>query len=660
MRAVIRLVLIAVLCVPSFAQHPDPAASGAGGIMNNVGVPPLINVGGGDAVLSSIQAIDFNLKAVEAAEKEKADRAEFEARRRKMVSDGLISALDLAAPNSAIEELNKAVEYLQQRHDTRQAALHFEKSVAIYPKFVSGHNNLGAAYIDLGERSLARKEFETAAKLDDKFAGSFLNLARLDISENDFAQADQHLTKAIALKPRDPQSLSVLAYVQHNEHSYQHCIATADRVHDLDHKGLANVHYIAASAAIALRDYTAAQRELTFFVQEDPHNPLIAAAQQNLDLIDKYNKGELKSVDGGGAGHFVGVVAGSQAQTFPDAERLRSELAALGNEGDEECRDCAVTPNGPVAAAPAPDTPHPAINPYVIQKTVDEVALYFTATHNGQYVNDLHSTDVTLADDGKPPARLIQFTPQAKLPMRLALLVDTSGSVEKRFSFEKKAAIRFLQGMLTNPADLAFVMGFSNQPQVTQEFTHDQDQLAKGVDGLQNGGGTALFDAISFAAWKLAAYPDRERTARVLVVLSDGEDNSSKISLRKAIQDASTAGVTVFAISTKQATGAMQGGSEASDYGGASTAADKVLVALCDRTGGEAMFPGEIARLGAKFDKLHDLIRNRYLIAYRPADFEANGHYRKVAVTATKDGQKLNIQTRKGYYARSDQPTTKQ
>jgi len=339
------------------------------------------------------------------------------------------------------------------------------------------------------------------------------------------------------------------------------------------------------------------------------------------------------------------VTNAPQVQTFPDSEHLRSELAALDKKGDEECHDCAVTPSGPVASTlPSPDVPTASKTP-TIRKVVDEVAVYFTATRGGEYVNDLQLNDVELRDDGKPAASIQQFAPQAKLPMRLALVVDTSGSVEKRFSFEKKAATRFLREMLTNPADLAMVMGFSNQHTVTQEFTSDRDQLAAGVESLTNGGGTALFDAVLFACQKLSAYPDKERVARVLVVLSDGEDNSSKSSLRSVIQVANASGITVYAISTKEATG------RDGDFGQPSTTADHILEELAERSGGEALFPSEIALLGRKFDKLHDIIRNRYLIAYRPADFEADGRYRRISIKAAKDGKPLAIRARQGYVA---------
>ncbi len=122
------------------------------------------------------------------------------------------------------------------------------------------------------------------------------------------------------------------------------------------------------------------------------------------------------------------------------------------------------------------------------------------------------------------------------------------------------------------------------------------------------------------------------------MVVTDGEDNASHVSLRQAIRDEEATGVTVYTISTKE--------------GGDKTEADKVLQTLAERSGGEALFPGDMSSLGKSFDKLRDQIRSRYLIAYRPADFEPNGKYRTISIIAEKGGKRLRVYARKGYHAR--------
>src|SRR6202035_1512143 len=172
----------------------------------------------------------------------------------------------------------------------------------------------------------------------------------------------------------------------------------------------------------------------------------------------------------------------------------------------------------------------------------------------------------------------------SKLPLRLALLVDTSGSVVDRFSFEKRAATKFVEKMLSGASDLGFIAGFSEDTIVAQDFSGDRAELGKGIEKLANGGGTALFDAVSLACRKLAAYPESERVARVLVILSDGEDNSSHTSLQRSVQVAEKTGGALYPVRTREDRGDK-------------TDADRVLELLAERTGGEAMFPGDILTL---------------------------------------------------------------
>jgi VWFA-related protein len=270
---------------------------------------------------------------------------------------------------------------------------------------------------------------------------------------------------------------------------------------------------------------------------------------------------------------------------------------------------------------------------------VDQVTLFFTVSSHGHMVNDLEQSNIRILDDNKPPERVEQFAPQSKLPLRLALLVDTSGSVHNRFSFEKHAATKFVEKMVSGASDLGFIAGFSQDITVTQDFSAEANELGQGIEKLANGGGTALFDAVSFACRKLAAYPDSERVAKVLVILSDGEDNSSHSTLKQAIQAAERAGATIYTVSTREDRGDK-------------TDADRVLEVLAERTGGESMFPGDILTLGKSFDKLHDLIRSRYFVAYKPSDFQPNGSYRTISVSAEKNGKRLQVRSRKGYHAR--------
>ena len=625
------------------ALHMHAQAIPAGPVYAPAGTIPAVNVGG-SYMEAQFARVEFAEKLLEEQSRQDAESNKL---KKQLLDSGMVSVLDLKASRKALAEFNTASEFLKQQKD-KEAIAHLQKAIADYPNFVSAHNGLGVAYQELERSEEARTEFEAAAKLDEKFAQSFLNLGKLCLAQKDFAAAQTNLQKAASLRPADAKLLTVLAYAQNGSHEYHHAIETAIRVHGLKHDGLANVHYVAAASAIALMDFDIVQRELELFLQEDPANPLAPTARYNLKILAASKTAPRPSSDSSRSQQTSPAIS-----SFPNSERLKEALASLGTDNDV-CNDCPA-----VEANLAPRTPEVGMassavssdavraNPsgiWKIRKVIDEVAVFFSVTNRGKLVNDLEGNDLAIRDDNKPPTRVLQFTPQSKLPLRLALLIDTSGSLQQRFVFETQAARRFIQQMVSNPSDLAFVAGFSDDVKVLQDFTSDIKQLTTGIDDLKIGGGTAIWDAVSFACWKLAAYPEKERVANVLVVLTDGEDNLSRISLKRAIQDAENTGVTVYAVSTK-------GFADLGQYGNPISDADKVLQALAERTGGDALFPGDIGTLNKSFDKLREIIRSRYLVAYRPADFHNDGHYRKIIIIANKNGKRLKVHARQGYYA---------
>jgi VWFA-related protein len=559
-----------------------------------------------------------------------------------LVDSGTISALDIAAPDNALKQYKEGTRAMKSQR-TKEAIRYFEKAVRLYPDFVSAHNALGLAYLDQQDLR-AGKEFEIAAKLDDRFPDPFLNLGLMAISGNDFAAADSNLSKAAALTANDPRILTALAFAEYGHQRYEESIRTARRAHSVEHHGFANVHYIAAASAMSLHDLNAANEELRAFLNEDPSNPFAPAARQHLEDLSS------------------GQVSPKRANTvrieelpphprmlritFPNSEYLHTQLNAVASEPDPDV--CALC-NVPPTAQPTREergTPVPIITTwnrlFTIHQIVDETALFFSVSQHGRSVNDLSLSDIQVRDDNKPPERILQFIPQSRLPLRLGLHIDGSESVRDRVAFEKRAAEKFIEKVLTSDSDLAFIEGFQNEISVTQDFTRDPTKLVRGIETLASGGdGTAIFDAVFHACWKLSAYPDQVRTAKVLVVLSDGEDNSSHRTLKQAIQEAEAAGVTVYTVSTAQKLDDQD-----SD-------ANNILKLLAERTGGASLFPGGLRALDSYLNELPETIRSRYLVAYRPADFKPDGRFRRIRVTAARNGKRLRVHVRGGYYARS-------
>ena len=559
---------------------------------------------------------------------------------KELVDAGLVSALDLNAPNSAIEEFNNGVASIKEQKPD-EAIKHLQRSLKIYPKFVSAHVNLGLAYLGQEDPAHAQSEFEAAAKLDEKFSRPRVQLGSLALSRKDYATAEVEFARASALSPSNSKILSSLAFAQNQNHHYKQVLETCEKVHALPHKDSAEVHYLAAVAARSLNDFATMEQQLGVFVNEAPTSPFAPVARHDLEVLAHNKQIATLAANTPPGQQYVTLSASLPAQTFPDTDRLKAELSALGDDSDDEgCSDCAPSAEGTAVAANGNSVQMSASTTgWTIHKSVDEVAQFFAVSSHGHMVSDLVRSNIQIRDDNKPPEKILQFTPQSKLPLLLGLLVDTSGSVEDRFSFEKRAAAKFVQKILSSPTDLGFIAGFSTETTVTQDFVADPDLLGKGIDSLKNKGGTSLFDAVSLACWKLAAYPERDRVAKVLVVLSDGEDNSSQRTLKQSIRDAEATGVTIYTVSTSE-----------NEQG--RTAADKVLQALAERSGGEAIFPGDISGLAKSLDDLRDLIRSRYLIAYRPANFEPNGAYRSIQIVAEKNGKRLQVHARKGYYAR--------
>jgi VWFA-related protein len=295
-----------------------------------------------------------------------------------------------------------------------------------------------------------------------------------------------------------------------------------------------------------------------------------------------------------------------------------------------------VSPGSPIpATSSAADS---SSDPVLTIKTrVSEVNVLFIATDKrGKFVRNLGQNDFEILDDHKPPQAILNFRRETDLPIELGLLVDTSGSVNSRFDFEQQAAISFLQHTLRANFDKAFVLGFSSKGHVAQDFTDNVKLLETGVHSLHSGGGTAIYDAIYHACRdKLNKEKTDRPVRRAIVVISDGEDNQSEVTKAQAIEMAQRAEVIIYAISTDDSGLVLRG--------------DKSLQQLADATGGRAFFPFKMKDITRSFAAIEDELRSQYVVSYRPADFDADGRFRTIEISAFK--KDLQVRARRGYYA---------
>lgn len=268
---------------------------------------------------------------------------------------------------------------------------------------------------------------------------------------------------------------------------------------------------------------------------------------------------------------------------------------------------------------------------------VSRVNMLFTVSDKkGRFVTDLGRDDFQIFENKKPQS-IIEFNAESNLPLRLAILIDTSNSIRERFRFQQEAASAFITGVVRPHQDKAIVVSFDTAAELVADLTDDTETLEKAVRGLRPGGGTALYDAVFFACRdKLMQDQPLYKFRRAMVVLSDGEDNQSRYSRDQALEMAQKADVVVYTISTNITRIESEG--------------DKVLRYFAAETGGQAFFPFRAQDLNQSFENIANELRHQYNIFYRPEPLKTDGLYHPVdiRIKARKD---LVVRARKGYYA---------
>jgi VWFA-related protein len=272
--------------------------------------------------------------------------------------------------------------------------------------------------------------------------------------------------------------------------------------------------------------------------------------------------------------------------------------------------------------------------------------LYTVADKKGKFITNLKREDFKVYEDNRNQV-ITNFTAETDLPLTVALLVDTSGSIRDKLKFEQEAAIEFFYSTLHRGKDRGMVISFDSGVELLQDFTDDPETLANAVRKIRAGGGTSLYDAIYLAVnEKLANQPGR----LVIILISDGDDNSSRISLTETLELAQRRNVAVYAISTNSA---AYFGSRDQERG------DKTLKRFSEETGGRPFFPEKIQDLAVSFKEIGEELRSQYRLAYIPSNTRADGTFRKIRIDVANKNYKVKART--GYYApRAAAATTSQ
>jgi len=270
-----------------------------------------------------------------------------------------------------------------------------------------------------------------------------------------------------------------------------------------------------------------------------------------------------------------------------------------------------------------------------IRAEVSLVDIVFNAIDNsGHPVQGLTANNLMVLEN-KEPQDIEYFTALGKtsdVPLTIALLIDTSGSVKDKLEDEKATAAEFFKEILRPNKDLALILQFDSYVNLVQDFTQSQQDLLKALGSLKAGNQTALYDAIFLASEeKLKSEIGR----KVIVVITDGVDNASKVKKEEAIEAAQKSNALIYGIG-------VHSDYEPYDFG--------VLKKFTEETGGAFFSPrAKFSEIQAAFKAIGEEIQGQYSLAYTSTDTRKDGSYRKIELRCKING--VRIRARKGYYA---------
>lgn len=281
-----------------------------------------------------------------------------------------------------------------------------------------------------------------------------------------------------------------------------------------------------------------------------------------------------------------------------------------------------------------------AQSPQVFRAGVELVSLNVTVTDNtGRFITDLEQEDFQVFEDGAKQD--ITFFTRSQLPIALALLLDTSASMDTKLRTAQEAAVGFAKRLRAQ--DLASVIDFDSRVVVLQPFTSDGPALEKAIRETTAGGSTSLYNAVYIALnemKKLRARSVEEIRRQAIVVLSDGEDTSSLLPFEEVLELAKRSVTGIYAIGLR---------SKEPRVASTFNEADFVLKSLSQETGGRAYFPQSVGELDAIYSQIGDELSSQYTVGYTSRNPRRNGAWRRVVLRTSRPN--AIPRTKQGYYA---------
>jgi Ca-activated chloride channel family protein len=271
-----------------------------------------------------------------------------------------------------------------------------------------------------------------------------------------------------------------------------------------------------------------------------------------------------------------------------------------------------------------------------IRSGIDLVSLSVTVSDGPKYVTDLAQEDFEVYEDGARQA--ISYFSREQQPIALAILLDTSNSMEEKIATAQEAAIGFARRM--KKRDIIEVIGFNSQVNILQNFTGDVATLERAIRATTVNGSTSLYNAIYVSLKELKkerATSAEDIRRQAVIVLSDGDDTSSLVDYEEVLDLAKRSETAIYAIGLRQP-----------DTRARFREAEFVLRQLSGETGGRVFFPTSVNELPKIYEQISDELSSQYTIAYTSKNPLRNGAWRRIVVRVAKQG--LTARTRQGYY----------
>jgi Ca-activated chloride channel family protein len=292
------------------------------------------------------------------------------------------------------------------------------------------------------------------------------------------------------------------------------------------------------------------------------------------------------------------------------------------------------------AQQPPPPAGQPPQTPF--RSAVDLVSLNVTVTEAGKYVTDLNAEDFAVFEDGVKQD--VTFFTRTNLPIALALLIDTSASMENKLQTAQEAAVGFAKRL--RPQDLAEVVDFDSRVVVLQSFSNSLFELEQAIRKTSAGGSTSLYNAVYIALKdlkKIIAKSSDEIRRQAIVVLSDGEDTSSLLPFEEVLDLAKRSETAIYSIGLRSGEGTS--GVSAKGF----KEAEFVMRQFSQETGGRSFFPNQVSDLAGIYGQISDELSSQYTVGYTSKNPKRDGTWRRVVVRVTRPN--LTARTKLGYFA---------